>query len=343
MNNMKAYCYVLESPPGARYHFGEVTRDSSLSSSSIHPHSDTLFGAIIHNAFNKNKEKAQQLLNSFENDEIIISSAFFYIENEDKRIHFLPKPIEFDFAIYDTASVDPKKVRQVKMLSWELVKAGLGPDKWFDENYCLALQDGEFICLKSEGKGFETAELYSKQITPKNPILYTSDKKDEEKDDERKIYYQTDVFLSYQSEIKVGYYFLLKHSESLSEQLLHFLDECVQLIVDFGLGGDRSTGGGAINKIEKMPFEWDEENNNAFVNLSLFLPKDENYRKGNYKVIKRGGLGTKTEHRLKLIQCIAEGGVFPEKLNGQIVEIGKEKLKNGQPYWLPLNLKNFDL
>lgn len=335
-SNMKEYCYILECPFEGRFHFGEVTRESSLSSSSIFPHSDTIFGAIIHNAFIHDKDLAQNLLQSFQNDDITMSSGFFYIEHGEKRIFFFPKPTKYDFVL-TRSDVDPKKIKKVRMLSWSVIREAYGPEKWFDENVCIELQDGEFICLKSEAEGLKNVRLYQTQVSPKIPILYTAMQYHyTSKDDERKIYYQTDVFLGTDNEIKVGYYFLIKHIESLDEKLVNLLDKSISLISSFGLGGDRSTGGGAINKIEKLPFIW-EIHSEAFINLSLLLPESEDYKNGSYRVIKRGGLGIRSHLKQKTILCIQEGGVFSSCIKGKIVEVAERTLKYCKPYWLSIN------
>lgn len=333
---MRNYIFYLKTPPNARFHFGEVARESSLSSSSTYAYSDTLWGAIMHNAFLLNKEKADQLVDAIHKNQVSISSAFFYIEQKGKKVIFLPKPIIYNSVILKSQDLDPKKVKRVEMLSKGVWEKGYGAEDWFDEKKCQQLQGGKFICLKEEGNFNKDLKIYTKSVTPKNPISYT-----ENEDNEQKIYYQTDVFINENDMFSSGYYFLMK--DSLEPNLSAFLGKCIQNIITFGLGGDRSTGAGQIIEIEKQEFKWSLEDTQFFSNLSLLIPQDNDYRKGYYKMILRGGQRTGKKSNLSYVHCIAEGGVFNEKINGRLIEIGTKKLKNGISYFAPVNFKNIDL
>lgn len=337
---MKQYIYYLKTPPNARFHFGEVASESSLSSSSSYAHSDTLFGALIHNAFLMDKEKANELLQHFQSNDVVISSALFFIQQQQKKIIFFPKPIVYDLIDKDQVDIDLKKLKGIKMISAGVLQNELSSEDWFDPEKCILLQNGEFVCLVSELEEKEETSIYQKMVTPKNPLSYTSDP-----EDKRKIYYQTDVFLSDNPSFSVGYYFLLKHSATLFESILKFLDASIDQIKVFGLGGDRSTGAGTISAIEKEQFYWEAPGRNAyFTNLSLLMPAEADYRKGRYRVVKRGGQSLNQEDkRLKVVQSILEGGVFREEIKGKIVDIGPENLKYGIPYFLPLSIKNAKL
>jgi CRISPR-associated protein Csm4 len=119
---MKNYIYYLKTPTNARFHFGEVARESSLSSSSTYAYSDTLWGALLHNAFLMNKEKADQLVEAIDKNQVSLSSAFFYIEQKGEKVLFLPKPVTYNFVISQSQDLDPKKIKNVEMLSkgvWE--------------------------------------------------------------------------------------------------------------------------------------------------------------------------------------------------------------------------------
>jgi|SRR5690625_1512233 len=333
---MKNYIYYLKTPPNARFHFGEVARESSLSSSSTYAYSDTLWGALLHNAFLMHKEKAAQLVKAIDKNQVSLSSAFFYIEQKRRKVIFLPKPVIFNSVLSTSQDVDPKKIKNVEMLSKGVWEAGYGAEDWFDEKKCQQLQGGKFICLKEEGEFESNLKVYSKSVTPKNPISYT-----ENEDNNQKIYYQTDVFLHDNESFTSGYYFLARIS--LDHELSTFFNQCINSIATFGLGGDRSTGAGQIIEIEKKKFKWSIEGNQLFSNISLLIPQNNNYREGYYKMILRGGQNMNENKNLSYVHCIADGGVFNEEINGKIVEIGTEKLKSGVPYYAPINLKNIDL
>ncbi|MFA5555364.1 MAG: hypothetical protein WDA68_12565, partial [Phycisphaerae bacterium] len=160
-------------------------------------------------------------------------------------------------------------------------------------------------------------------------------------DNDQKIYYQTDVFLSENDIFSSGYYFLVK--DSLESDLSAFLGKCIQNIVKFGLGGDRSTGAGQILEIKKEDFEWSIKNPLFFSNLSLLIPQDNDYREGYYKMMLRGGQNSSKHTNLSYVHCIADGGIFPKKIKGEIVDIGVNKLKIGMPYFAPIYLKNIEL
>jgi len=333
---MKNYIYYLKTNTNARFHFGEVARESSLSSSSTYAYSDTVWGAILHNAFLLSKEKTIQLVESIHKNQISISSAFFYIEQKEKKVIFLPKPITYNSTLPKSQDLDPKKVKNVEMISKGVWEAGYGAEDWFDEKKCQQLQGGKFICLKEEGEFDSNLKVYSKSVIPKNPISYT-----ENEDNDQKIYYQTDVFLNDNELFSSGYYFLVE--DSLDRDISAFLEKCIESIVTFGLGGDKSTGAGQILETKKEDFEWSLKNPQFFSNLSLLIPQDNDYREGYYKMMLRGGQRTGEKSNFSYVHCIADGGVFEKKINGKLVEIGTEKLKNGAPYFAPVNLKNHDL
>lgn len=331
--------YYLETPPNARFHFGEVSEESSLSSSSSICHSDTLFGAIMHNAFAKDLQQTENLLVHFEKEEIAISSAMFYVQQTGRKIIFFPKPISLDFIEASEVNFDLKKLKNVKMLSKGVVEKGLSPEDWFDFSKCRFLQGGEFVCLKNELDSEENFDVYQKMVTQKVPLSYTDNK-----EDERKIYYQTDVFLPSIESMVCGYYFLLKHTDKVPETILTFLEECIHLIKNFGLGGDRSTGAGEISSITKEQFSWKPTSeDHQLMTLSLLTPKEDNYRNGQYRITKRGGQKLNENQRLDFVHCILEGAVFPEAIAGQILEIGPTNLKYGKPYFLPLPRKKAEL
>src|SRR5690625_3162373 len=104
----------------------------------------------------------------------------------------------------------------------------------------------------------------------KVPLSYLGNEETEE--DKRSIYYQSDVFLIPNDGFSTGYYFLLKNN--LDEELFEFLNESIQLITNFGIGGDRSTGAGQITQIENDFFEWGFDSD-VFSNLSLLIPSDD--------------------------------------------------------------------
>lgn len=333
---MRNYIYYLKTPTNARFHFGEVARESSLSSSSTYAYSDTVWGAILHNAFSLNKQKAIQLVDAIHKNQVTLSSAFFYIEQKGKEVIFLPKPVIFNSVLSNPQDLDPKKIKKVEMLSKGVWEKGYGAEDWFDEMKCQQLQGGKFVCLKKEGNFNKDQKIYTKSVTPKKPISYTKNE-----DNEQKIYYQTDVFLNENDIFSSGYYFLMK--DSLEPDLSAFLGKCIQNIVTFGLGGDRSTGAGQIVEIEKQEFKWSLEDTQFFSNLSLLIPQENDYREGYYKMILRGGQRTGEKSNLSYVQCIADGGVFKKRINGKLVEIGTDKLKNGISYFAPVNFKNIDL
>lgn len=332
--------YYLKTLSNARFHFGEVSNDSGLSSTSAYPHSDTLWGAILHNAFLLNEDKANVLLEEMESGKVAISSAFFFIENENsEKLTFLPKPVIYDTYLIENPKIDPKKIKQVEMISKGVWESGLSPESWFDSNHCGSLQNGKFIYLKQEGEFDENLSVYKKEVTPKVPLSYLGNEETEE--DKRSIYYQSDVFLIPNDGFSTGYYFLLKNN--LDEELFEFLNESIQLITNFGIGGDRSTGAGQITQIENDSFEWGFDSD-VFSNLSLLIPSDDEvYRNGYYKTKTRGGQALGGDERLDYIHCLDEGGVFKNKLKGKVVSIGQEKVKVGISYFAPFNSQNINL
>ena len=73
---------ILQCPRGARFHFGNIALDenTSLNDTAIHPHSDTLFSALINTAAKMDQSLTQQLVDDFAAGNVRISSGFFCLE-----------------------------------------------------------------------------------------------------------------------------------------------------------------------------------------------------------------------------------------------------------------------
>lgn len=361
--------YYLKTQPQTRFHFGEMASESSLSSTSVIPHSDTLTGAIFSNAYLKDVTLADKLKEALANGKIQLSSGGIFIENSESKILFFAKPLVLDtFKMNEDANANnkqgdsktnlAKKIKKVQFISKGIWEKGFLPNDWVNTEKCTLAQKGKFVCLKEEAEKLNLTydeKLYEMTDTPKVPITYTDNH-----DNDQKIYTQVDVFLNGKktefSEIDgkglntvydTGYFFLLQHD--LEDDLARFFDDAVQTICTMGLGGDRSTGAGHITEIKSEEFEWEMaiSDKTTWCNLSVLIPKEDDqeyYKIGRYRMLLRGGQNLGQDQSLKVIQSIKEGGLFEKKIDGRAVELkhsalANNRVINGWSYFAPSKYK----
>lgn len=99
--------------PCSRFHFGELKldHDLALTDTSLFAHSDTLFSALV-NAYSSFADGAEDFIMRFRPDggSIKISSLFYYLQNNEERVYFLPKPVFLDIESPKTVDGNHKNV-----------------------------------------------------------------------------------------------------------------------------------------------------------------------------------------------------------------------------------------
>jgi len=137
-------------------------------------------------------------------------------------------------------------------------------------------------------------------------------------------------------EDEAGFYFLVNFKDvSFKEKF----EATLNLLGDEGMGGDRSSGKGLFEIVEKNVIEFKEiPDANGFITLSLTYPKEneiEYLKDGFYEIIPREGYifspFAKTL-RKKSLKMLKEGTVTRGKIEGSIVNVTPENFKQHSIY-----------
>ncbi len=335
----------LNIKPYSRFHFGELKLDDNLalSSSSLFAHSDTLFSALV-NSFSKFNGGAEDFMNSFKNGDIKISSLFYYLSSNDKTIYFLPKPIYLNInSPKDGLHKFRNRIKFVSLDTWE---NGFEQQKWIinndksENNNEYFIINEQFVITKNEFAelGLDKNIKISK-ITdiPKSPIRAHKN---------AAIYYQANLEIAKNDGLNIGWYFLYEANGEYETNL----KIATNVMAYSGIGGEISNTGRTIDSaptFENIDISINEDKSNEFVNLSLFIPKDEKeFNKVNfYETFLRGGRKTLTGNT-SIIRMIKEGAsINNNELFGKMVELGIDEnnnkiFRNGIPLLIPVKYEN---
>lgn len=323
---------------GSRFHFGEFRIDTNvgLSSTSVIAHSDTLFSAIMNCAAVLGN--ADNLVKAFIDSEVNFSSLFYYLKRNDSFVYFLPKPVSLE--IDSKIDGNHKKRNKIKFVSLGVWKSGFNQNQWFDPNcddYKI-IQD-EFVLLKDEYTSILLAEtrkisIYGITQCPKSPIRKT---------DEESIYYQTDIVISDNgSDIETGFYFFYELSNNDSELILK---NAVNVLSKTGIGGERNNMGQKMGDPVFSEINLDDMGSDNYVSISLLSPAslDEYNTVDCYKTILRGGRRLTSGSTYQVVRMMLEGALCKSKINGKLIEIGKDDenniaYRNGKAFLIPVRL-----
>jgi len=346
---------ILKSPELARFHLGEFTENDNLPLSHTAEilHSDVLTGAFISNLAFRYPDHLPDFLEHFRNSRLSFSSGFYCIADHHTGIYtyLLPKPLNLE--TFTPSQDNPKYYKQLRFISSGLWHSGIPPKDW-PANQDIALTSNGVAAFQSElptEANKHNFELYEVQDAPKvavrtapNPAAPTAMRGREganepENEAEGKFYYQSDLVLRGKDNYQVHWYFLL-HQDGLGEDEQAILGDVLEGIRTSGLGGERSTGAGHIQAIERYPFDslLEGEGQNR-LSISLTLPKDANefQQFQLYRTKKRGGrYDVRNQKRLRVVQMLQEGAIQKQPALGKDVELGQEQLRCGYNLSLPL-------
>ncbi len=277
-----------------------------------------LFNAIFLSLLMIDKEKAELFKNKVNGEEITISSAFPYKNND----YYIPFPISLKAEILreleenkedDSLKINRKAIKKKNLISLTLLKKvinlkGKERIKELDELISGGDEKG-----KSKRKR-ECVEL----------IRNTINKYDQ----------TTNVFTTTYSRPK-KLYFLIKCKE---EDMNLLIQPALNLLSKLGLGGDISIGRG-IFEIIGEPEEVIIREKGDLLLLSKLIPKEEflqnlpsdYYRINEFKTINRMG-----KHIVGVLY-FEEGSVFKREIKGKFID--KSDIKyfiNGKPFFLPM-------
>ncbi len=276
-------------------------------------YSDTLFSAIV-NCYVKlyGDENIKEFI-----EKLNISSVFMGLETEKENVYILPKPyIQPNFLKKENIEREQiKEWKKVKYLSKSIFESLINNREFEYEKWSgIAFTKEEYNQLiessKKEEKEFEKLNFIVKYTETKNALnRYTG---------ASEYLFEKDVLEFQQIEgIKPFLYFFI---ENLDTEI----EASIKLMVDEGLGAERSTGKGFLDRSEKKDLDL-ENNKNNWINLSLVMPKDmeEVQKVDTYSFITRGGyvfFGYGTGWRKKRVRMFNIGSTFKEKIEGTNIE-----------------------
>lgn len=255
----------------------------------------------------------ERILRSYTNNEpeFIISSAFPFVEKENKKWHYLPRPIIKENFI-DQSQLSRKEKIQNALNRKKLKKVQLLELNDYTTFIKDASKSKEIIEKIAEKKNLFSIQSES---IPHNTInrLTGGTLKLENKSGQL---FQVDeyYFNTFEENVKAGFFFLVKGNTDKLEGALRFLNH-------IGYGGDRSTGKGHFI-YELSDFSITEPDDfNAYTNLSLYYPRKEEleeFNKSNlftYQLVERQGfvgfVNYKEVYKPTTLM-FAEGSVFPK-------------------------------
>lgn len=344
---------IINANPLSRFHFGKSAIDNKtgLSDTSEWVSSDALFSALVNNIAKYKSNKVSDLISMFENEKVRISSLFYCLNNGEKNIYFLPKPVNASTQLPEKVDYpDIKKVKKVRFLSQAVLQT-------YGENWVKHLDKlvaiGNAMALKGEctdniekeveglyAKGFSTHintrpqpqedEVTEEPIIPQNELFQTA-------------YIQLPLYNKW----KALFYFLVE-AERLNDDERKLLNFAISLIRFEGLGGKRNVGYGWVDKVEinpLSPFNWEAgEETSKSMTTGLFIPQNlkEFNRLEAYDLIQRGGRKIDRITSLKVVNMITEGALLEgiEMPKGQIADISPKDdlpfLRLGSCITLPL-------
>lgn len=282
-------------------------------------HSDTIFGALIYTTKEIYPEIFQEMLERFKNGNppFLISSAYPYIQGEEDKIRFYPKPL-LEPEKHDDLEVS-KKIRKSRYIEESIFKSWIqGGEKEISQNIDeYLLQDGLLY-----NKKLKSDFSFFADTIPRNTINRVTNASEN-------IFYSSGVAMK-----GLGLFFLVRF---LDERYENILGGCMRFLKDRGFGGDISTGKGHFDYTisDENPFSNDGE---RFITLSRYIPQVEElksiaddlwYELGS----KRGRSSTGALRRE--IRFFKEGSTFKsleKPVYGCLVESGEEAVEYGLAY-----------
>ncbi|HPL06169.1 MAG TPA: type III-A CRISPR-associated RAMP protein Csm4 [Bacteroidales bacterium] len=333
---------LLNINDGTRFHLGKAMgafteeTNNSQKTTSDYIHSDTLWSALVNAWALRCPGTVDDFVSECKTRKFLISSAFYYFVNskngdKNSNIFFLPKPASLNLYKFS----EPKKLKKIRFISKGVWEKGILPNDWFNSDICTLIQNDSAVALKSEtDKSFELFHIETAAKTSARDIT----------DREDAFYFQTDLFLAK----NVKWYFLLDNQ--LSEHLQADFEKAMQTFIVLGIGGERSTGCGALSGFEIIDFNFDMsesgKDKQVQVSLSLTIPKKDDLSENDlYQIIKRGGRFLTKGKSLPMIQMLQEGAVLNNDFTGKIVGLNSNPivLRYGLKFSAPLhqNFSNF--
>lgn len=265
-------------------------------------HSDTLSAALLSAWALLDPNNAQQRAIT---PPFRISSAFpFYQEH-----YFLPRAMN-TLAI-KLPEKDLKKAKAFKKILW------LELDLWRQsfQNDWINKLDIKQGCLGFAKPAPDIKQLWAEEERPRLALDRITNSSSA-----GQLFHLSRIWFAEQG----GLYFLVKFPSDSDQQNF---EAALSLLGDSGIGSDRSNGNGFFSwEKGKLPGLTQAGDNETAVALSLVNPDpsdcDTDWLKDSaYKLISRGGWIGQSGLRKKRLRMFAEGSVFKQPLQGQVVDI----------------------
>jgi CRISPR-associated protein Csm4 len=344
---------ILKTKPYSLFRLGSGSKDDV----DLIIHSDTLFSAII-SMHSQVFDNTNKLLELFKGNQIKISSAFHLLSDAEfkKKIIFLPKP-ELDYSYTENIKAE-KKIKFISFKVWKDIIAEKNNAFSFSDKAKYTRLNEIFVCHKDELDTKDIVEesdcFISKEVTAKTKVHSLTQ--------EDSFYHETNIQLlriklKNESTLYPHFYFFL--DSNCEEKYLEEVYTCLRLLADEGIGGERSSGKGHIDKViigDDIEFP-EVSNPKSYFTISLTNPMNQqefdNITK--YNIIIRGGGSVTlddenesygydtTPFRKKQVRMILEGALVNNMIQGRLVDIspdvnnyGHKFYRNGKCFLLPI-------
>lgn len=313
---MSYYAIKLFPPDIFRIRVG----DGRIDKVSSMIHSDTLFSAIV-NCYIKlfGDSKVKDFV-----DRLLISSLLYGIRIEEREILFLPKPI------IDLRSDTDLDVKLLKRIEWISIGAFKRVVDRFNGSSIgidiaeLSFLNSRFLISKDEDfrEGKNYVDFISTSLEPKVSL-------EREHNTSKNLYFQEEleirsIELDNGFKVKPFLYFIVKNPQ---DELFYTMN----LLIEEGIGGERSFGKGVFNYWEKDSIEIPDDGNYGIL-LSLVTPKKEEIDSIlYYGLVKRDGfiyhngpVGIRKKRHYKL----SEGSLVRLPFEGQNIDVSPIREKS---------------
>ncbi len=296
---MQTQVFYLEAR--SPFHFGE--RGVGLEATSVVAHADTLFSALCATCRELyGVDTLSTMLAAFQEEPpFLLSSGFPYINTGSGMVRFYPRPLD------NPPGADPgdqevrKQTKKVKWVSENIFKRWISAEAVHDD--FKPLHEGEVWVSKEEASAIdETAVLWETGDVPRVTVDRSTSAS--------QIYRAGRVYFAPGNGLWIAFCWL-------NDGWQPSIEECLHVLSDAGVGGERSAGHGqfkvAGNEWVDMP-----EPTGRFVTLSPYWPQPEETATAlgsgaAYKLlVRRGWMGSPdgSALRRKAVRMVEEGSVL---------------------------------
>ncbi|MEO1807900.1 MAG: type III-A CRISPR-associated RAMP protein Csm4 [Bacteroidota bacterium] len=339
---------ILKGKGNHQFHLGRQDLDDTF----FHIQSDTLFSALVNCYALFYPDEVPLFIEAFESGKIQLSSAFPCLEAAGGyKVFFLPKPMPY----HRVTGGQIKKLKRIQYISLGVWREAPAVEDLINYpliggRFAMTEEERQQLNLSSNKDILKAIRPMSEDLHPKVRVHAT---------DQTDVFYHQAVVQLNELEdedkqpIKTQFFFLL--DESLESPLKERLTATLMLLADEGIGGERSSGKGQIEEIERIKgvasLFPSASVDSSLCLLSLFIPASQEEREkiAQYNLVVRGGgslgrYGDVEQHR-RQVRMVQEGAIISEKVRGKLVELQPEKVdpalfphpiyRNGLSFLLP--------